>query len=190
VILPALLIMARLAAGDPELASNQALRAELVAMRDADQEIRRRALKDPKSEQIKKEMTAVDAKNVGRLREILSSYGWPGKTMVGTDGAGAAWTIAQHGPPLFLQQTVPLMKAAAEHGELDWSLVATSIDRMMLGQGKKQIYGTQFDTAGKCEPKTVDDPVHLDDRRKSVGLGPISEYAQVLCETFKTAAKP
>jgi hypothetical protein len=190
VILPALLIMARLAAVDPEPASNQALRAELVTMRDADQEIRRKALKDPKNEQVKKEVAAVDMKNVGRLREILASYGWPTKSMVGTDGAGAAWTIAQHGGQLFLEQTVPLMKAAAQHGELDWSLVATSIDRMLLGQGKKQIYGTQFDTAGKCEPKNVDDPAHLDDRRKVVGLGPISEYAQVLCETYKTAAKP
>jgi hypothetical protein len=190
VILPALLIMVRLAAADSEPASNQALRAELVTMRDADQEIRRRALKDPKNEQIKKEMAAVDARNVERLREILGSFGWPGKSMVGTDGAGAAWTIAQHGSQQFLQQTVPLMKAAAERGDLDWSLVATSIDRVLLGQGKKQIYGTQFDTAGKCEPKIVDDPAHLDDRRKLVGLGPISEYAQVLCENYKTAAKP
>ena len=189
-ILTALLLATRLAAVDPEPASNQALRTELVTMRDADQEVRRRALKDPKNEQVKKEMAAIDAKNVARLREILAEYGWPGKALAGTDGAGAAWTIAQHGGQLFLQQTVPLMKAAAEQGDLDWSLVATSIDRMLLGQGKKQLYGTQFETAGKCEPKNVEDPAHLDDRRKSVGLGPISEYAQVLCETYKTAAKP
>lgn len=160
-------------------------------MRDADQDVRRRWVKDQKNEALKKEMAAVDARNVARLREILKTYGWPGKTLVGTDGAGAAWTIAQHGDRVFLQQTVPLMKAAAEHGELDWGLVATSIDRVLLASGKKQLYGTQFDTEGdRCEPKNVAEPAKLDERRKAVGLGPISEYAQTLCAVYKTAAKP
>ncbi len=183
--------MTRLAAVDPEPASNQTLRAELVTMRDADQEVRRRWVKDQKNEALKKEMAAVDARNVARLREILQNYGWPGKSLVGTDGAGAAWTIAQHGGHLFLQQTVPLMKAAADKGELDWGLVATSIDRVLIGDGKKQLYGTQFDTEGDhCEPKNVADPAKLDERRKAVGLGPINEYAKMLCAVYKTAAKP
>ena len=189
--LTALLLMTRLAAVDSEPASNQTLRAELVTMRDADQEVRRRWVKDQKNETLKKEMAAIDAKHVMRLREILQSYGWPGKSLIGTDGAGAAWTIAQHGGQLFLQQTVPLMKAAAAKGELDWGLVATSIDRVLLGEGKKQLYGTQFDTEGdRCEPKSVAEPAKLDERRKAVGLGPINEYAQMLCATYKTAAKP
>jgi hypothetical protein len=191
VFLTALLLVTRLAAVEPEPASNPALRAELISMRDADQEVRRRWVKDQKNETLKKEMAAIDAKHVARLREILSTYGWPGKSMAGTDGAGAAWTIAQHGGQLFLQQYVPLMKAAAEHGELDWGLVATSIDRVLLGEGKKQLYGTQFDTEGdRCEPKNVADPAKLDERRKAVGLGPISEYAQTLCAVYKSAAKP
>lgn len=189
--LTALLLVTRLAAVEPEPTSNPTLRSELISMRDADQEVRRRWVKDQKNEALKREMAAIDAKHVARLREILRTSGWPGKSMVGTDGAGAAWTIAQHGGQLFLQQTVPLMKAAAEHGELDWGLVATSIDRVLLGEGKKQLYGTQFDTEGdRCEPRNVEDPAKLDDRRKAVGLGPISEYAQTLCATYKTAAKP
>ena len=132
-------------------------------MRDADQEARRRLLKDQKNEALKKDVAAVDTRNVARLREILKSYGWPGKALVGTDGAGAAWTIAQHGGQLFLQQTVPLMRAAAEHGDLDWGLVATSIDRVLLAEGKQQLYGTQLDTEGdKCAPKNVANPTHLD----------------------------
>jgi hypothetical protein len=191
VILTALLLATRLGVVDPEPASNQALRAELITMRDADQEVRRRSVKDPKNETIKKDVAAVDARNLARLREILRVHGWPGKSLVGTDGAGAAWTLAQHGGQLFLQQTVPLMRAAAEHGDLDWGLVATSIDRVLLGEGKKQLYGTQFDNdGGKCESKNVEDPAKLDERRRAVGLGPINEYAQMLCAMYKTAAKP
>src|SRR5260221_12511807 len=179
--------MTRLAAVEPEPASNQTLRAELVTMRDADQEVRRRWVKDQKNETLKKEMAAIDAKNVMRLREILQSYGWPGKSLVGTDGAGAAWTIAQHGGQLFLQQTVPLMKAAAEKGELDWGLVATSIDRVLLGEGRKQLYGTQFDPEGdRCEPKSVAGPAKLDEGRKAVGLGPSNESEQFVSASSKT----
>ena len=186
-ILTALLLVTRLAAVEPEPASNPTLRAELIAMRDADQEARRRLIKDQKNEALKKEVAAIDVRNVGRLREILKTVGWPGKVLAGTDGAGAAWTVAQHGGQVFLQQTVPLMRAAAEHGDLDWSLVASSIDRVLLGAGKQQLYGTQFDTEGdKCAPKNVAQPEHLDERRKAVGLGPISEYAQIVCP----AAKP
>jgi len=163
---------------EPPPAANPALRAELVAMRDADQEVRRRAVKDPKNTAIAAEMKQVDAKNVTRLREILKQYGWPGKSLAGTDGANAAWTIAQHGGELFLRQTVPLMKAAAERGELDWSLVASSIDRDLLAQGQKQLYGTQFEN---CEPRNLADPAHVDERRSSVGLGPLADYAAVVC---------
>ncbi len=190
-ILTALLLVTRLAAVEPEPALNPTLRAELIGMRDADQEARRRLLKDQKNETLKKEVAAIDARNVARLREILKTFGWPGKALAGTDGAGAAWTVAQHGGQVFLQQTVPLMRAAAEHGDLDWSLVASSIDRVLLGAGRQQLYGTQFDTEGdKCAPKNVEQPEHLDERRKAVGLGPISEYAQIVCPAAKTAAKP
>src|SRR5205814_4930640 len=107
-------------------------------MRDAKQEVRLRAVKDPNNTAIAAEMKQLDGKNVSRLREILKQYGWPGKALVGTDGANAAWTIAQHGGELFLRQTVPLMRAAAERGDLDWALVAQSIDRDLLAQGKQQ----------------------------------------------------
>ena len=190
-LLTALLLVTRLAAVDLEPASNPTLRAELITMRDADQDARRRLAKDEKNEALKKDVAAVDARNVARLREILRTYGWPGKALVGTDGAGAAWSVAQHGGQMFLRQTVPLMRAAAERGDLDWSLVASSVDRMLLGEGKKQLYGTQFDVeGGKCQPKNVADPSHLDERRKAINLGPISEYARTICAELKTASKP
>jgi hypothetical protein len=163
---------------EPPPAANPSLRTELIAMRDADQEVRRRAIKDPKNTTITAEMKQLDAKNIARLREMLKQYGWPGKALAGTDGANAAWTIAQHGGELFLRQTVPLMRAAAERGDLDWTLVAQSIDRDLLAQGKQQTYGTQFEN---CEPKNLADRAHVDERRRTIGLGPLADYAAVVC---------
>jgi hypothetical protein len=34
--------------------------------------------------------------NTARLREIVSARGWPGRSLVGEDGATAAWLLLQH----------------------------------------------------------------------------------------------
>ena len=38
----------------------------------------------------------LDRKHRMRLREIIGRHGWPGKSLVGTDGAQAAWLLVQH----------------------------------------------------------------------------------------------
>ena len=165
----------------PELA------AELKVMRDADQEARKRWLKDQKNQAIIDEIDALDAKHVARLREILAQYGWPGKTMVGLKNTGAAWMIAQHGGPEILAETLPMMYEAVKKGELHEASYATSLDRVLIQQGKKQAYGTQFDTdpaTGKCEPKPIEDPEHVDERRIRAGMGPLADYKAQLCALY------
>lgn len=156
-------------------------------MRDADQEVLRRWVKDQDNAAINAEKEALLAKHVVRLREIIAEYGWPGSALVGVKGGGAAWTIAQHGDPEFLAWTLPMMYEAVKRRELEEALYGTSLDRVLINQGKKQIYGTQFDTdpaTGKCEPKPVEDPEHLDDRRIRAGMAPIAEYAKMLCAIY------
>jgi hypothetical protein len=78
------------------------------------------------------------------------------------------------------------MKQAVAKGELEGALYATSLDRVLLQDSKKQVYGSQFDTKGdKCEPLPIEDSEHVDARRKEVGLGPLAEYAQQLCAIYK-----
>jgi hypothetical protein len=170
----------------PPVQLNETLRDELIAMRDVDQEARRRWVKDRENPQINAELNAIDERNTARLHEIVKVYGWPGKSLVGPKGAGAAWTLAQHSAASSLKQFLPLMRIAFDKGELDGGLYATSVDRVLINEGKKQLYGSQFDTDGdKCEPKPVEDPANLDARRKEIGLGPMSEYAAQLCALYK-----
>ena len=166
--------------------SNAALRDELRAMGKEDQEVRQRWIKDQQNEAIKAEMGAIDAKHVARLREIIKQVGWPGRTLVGDNGMTDAWTIAQHGGKEFLHETLPLMKEAVDKGELEGGLYATSVDRVRIQDGQKQLYGSQFNTRDdKCEPLPIEDPEHVDERRKAIGLGPLAEYAKQLCEMYK-----
>jgi len=163
-----------------------ALRDELIAMGTADQEVRKRWIADQANPALKEETRQIDEKHVARLREIIKEYGWPGKSMVGPKAANDAWLIAQHGGKEFLHETLPLMKAAVEKGDLPGGSYALSVDRTRIQDGLKQIYGSQFDTKGdKCEPLPLEDPEHVDERRKAVGLEPLADYAKVLCELYK-----
>ena len=42
------------------------------------------------------EAARIDVANTDRLRAITAEHGWPGRALVGEEGAEAAWLIAQH----------------------------------------------------------------------------------------------
>ena len=39
-------------------------------------------------------MAAADGANLPWLRQVITGVGWPGKSLVGEDGAQAAWLLA------------------------------------------------------------------------------------------------
>src|SRR5207237_1241900 len=124
-----------------------------------------------------------DQKNTARMKEIVASYGWPGKSAVGKDGAHAAWLLVQHADRdlEFQKRCLALMDGAVKKGEVDRKDMAYLVDRVLVGQGKKQMYGTQFrQKNGKLSVQPVEDEQHLDDRRKEVGLGPLAEYQKLM----------
>jgi phosphotransferase system HPr-like phosphotransfer protein len=152
--------------------------AELLAMVERDQEVRRRYEASPDSKSIMAEMIALDAQHEPRINAILAKIGWPGVKAVGPQGNQAMWLLVQHASPKLLKQSLPAMRKAAQEGELPWSTVALSIDRDLLNDGKKQLYGSQLirDDAGKLVLRPVEDESRLDERRAKVGLEPIAAY--------------
>lgn len=158
-----------------------------MAMRKEDQELRQRWIKDQKNEAIRDEVRALTKKHVARFEEIVAAHGWPGRSLVGFNGMSAAWTIAQHGGPDLLGRMLPLMYDAVIKRDLDESLYGTSLDRVLVQRGEKQMYGTQFDVdpaTGKCEPKPVADPERVDERRLRAGMTPLAEYTRDLCTMY------
>jgi hypothetical protein len=53
----------------------------------------------------------VDADNVAWLKTVVAKVGWPGRAMVGKDGAHAAWLLAQHADrdPVFQRSCLDLI---------------------------------------------------------------------------------
>ena len=127
-------------------------------------------------------MAAVHKQNAESLDRIIDEFGWPGGSLVGSDGAEAAWLILQHaiGSPRFQRKCLPILKNAVEDGEVPAFQVACLEDRICVFEGRPQRYGTQFDWDGngKLSPHPIEDPERVDEQRASVGLGPLCEKIQ------------
>jgi hypothetical protein len=160
----------------PALTFNEPLRQELLQMRDADQRVRSAAFHATNFHGI----LEVDSRHLGRLKEIVDQYGWPGKSLVGEDGANAAWLLVQHATqdPQFMKHCRGLMKRAMENGEAAPKDYAYLEDRVRLQDGKPQLYGTQFvqDSKGRLVLQPLKDPEDVDIRRRKMGLMPLALY--------------
>jgi uncharacterized protein DUF6624 len=157
---------------------DHALREELLALRDDDEATRARlASTGALFVGYNPEMEAVHRRNVLRLRAIVGQRGWPGRSLVGHDGAAAAWLIVQHaiGEPEQMRWFLPIIEGAARAGEADATQLAMLVDRIRVLEGRPQLYGTQYDWSADGRSMVpsgaIEDPDHLATRRAAAGLG-------------------
>ncbi len=158
---------------------------EITAMRDADQEMRQRALDNDyviESE----EDDNLDKKNTEKMREIIDEIGWPSASKVGKDASIAAWLLVQHADHdvdfqsrcLSLIQELPV-------GEVRPQDIALLTDRIRVNSGQPQVYGTQFrEVGGKHVPKDIEDIETVDERRKVMGLDTLEENIRRMYEKY------
>src|SRR5262245_51144374 len=129
-----------------------------------------------------------DAANTKWLKEVVAKHGWPGKSLVGAAGAHDAWLLVQHADRdrEFQKKCLELMKPLAANGEVSKTDFAYLTDRVLVGDGKKQIYGTQFHTVdGKLQPQPIEDEANVDQRRKEVGLMLMAEYRKLIEQMYQ-----
>jgi len=171
-------------------ATDKNLCADLLAIRDRDQVARHDEVNHPDDKSLSATTAQVDRENLARLEKILAEHGWPGRSLVGIQAAGGAWTVLQHADLAAQKKYMPLMRKAADAGELEWALLATTIDRIAVREGKPQTYGTQFhEVGGELVPEPIEDEAHVDERRKRVGLGPLAEYTAMLKQVYARPPK-
>lgn len=82
-----------------------------------------------------------DSINQEKIIEIISKYGYPGKSLVGEPSNETAWYVIQHSQ--YIENYFPIIKKAGEEGELPNRLVAMMEDRLLMNKGEEQLYGTQ-----------------------------------------------
>ncbi|HET9254678.1 MAG TPA: DUF6624 domain-containing protein [Pseudonocardiaceae bacterium] len=169
------------------------LAAELLRRQDEDQRARkalisfvrqhqtkgqRRAETSPDESHAMDEVVRIDQANTQWLTNVVERHGWPGQSLVGRDGAAAAWLLAQHADhdPDFQRRCLDLMTAMPT-GEVKPHHIAYLTDRVLLAENAPQLYGTQVQQVdGVYQPANLANPESVDQRRASVGLEPLAEY--------------
>lgn len=159
---------------------DQTLRQTLIDMVEESRRVRTRlAASGSLFQGYDPEMRALHNAQAKALAEIVDRHGWPDTAMVGADGAGAAWLIAQHaiGLPNFMRACLELIEAAAATGRVPRWQMALLTDRIRWLEGRKQVYGSQFDwdASGELNPLPIEDETDIDARRMGVDLVPLAE---------------
>lgn len=179
---------------------NQPLVKELDEIRRTDQGVRikidsvekKDGMQAARSQALMAEMQVVDERNQARVVAMIEKHGWPGNSLVGRRGSTTAFLVIQHSPAVVQRKYLPLMRAAAAKGELAGSSLALLEDRVLVGQGKPQLYGSQLQTnaaTNKYELFPIEDEAHVDERRATVGLGPLAEYARLFGVEYRYPPK-
>ncbi len=136
-------------------------------------------------------VSELDGSNTKWLGAIVDKHGWPTVTLAGKDGANAAWLLVQHADadPKFQRRCLDLMIKLPKD-EISQKNLAYLTDRVLLAEGKKQRYGTQFAVvAGKLGPRPIADEANVDKRRQEVGLDTLAEYAKVMEKQYGGSPK-
>jgi hypothetical protein len=185
---------------------NRDLQTELVRMRAEDQRYRNQMQVEimkmsslgttQQSEQliaIVKKQDEIDKRNMARLEEIIGQHGWPGRSLVGEEAANAGFLVLQHADLTVQKKYFPLVKEGASKGEVSPADAAMLEDRILTGEGKKQIYGSAVQlgpqTGGKLALHPIEDEEHVDERRAAVGLMPLVEYLREFGLEYKRPTK-
>ena len=160
------------------------LSAELARMAAEDQRIRTHP-SDPTefvrflSVAERMEAARIDVANTDRLRAIIAEHGWPGRALVGDEGAEAAWLIAQHADHQldFQREALVLLERAVHDGDAPASHLAYLTDRVRMNEGRPQLFGTQVaDITNGVSPWPIEDEEHVDQRRANAGLESLADY--------------
>lgn len=135
----------------------------------------------PQMQALWKEMEATDARNLARITALLDRQGWPSRAKVGKMGTETVFLVIQHSNLATMQKYFPMAQQATERGDLGKPAFALLQDRLLMWQGKPQRYGSQLTSdakTGKMVFHPIEDEAHVDERRASMGLGPLADYAK------------
>lgn len=133
---------------------------------------------------ISKKLDEIDSLNLIYAKQIIKAYKFPGYDLVGSEGSNKFWSIIQHCDTdlPFQKKVLLMMDEQVKRKNASPSNNAMLRDRILVSEGKKQIYGTQVRynvTLKKSQPFPIEDPINIDKRRKSVGLSTLADYLKL-----------
>ena len=165
------------------------LKIELLEIYDTDQNHRLKldslfqvnAKDSPLKRRLRDSIRYYDSVNLLKVIAIISKYGWLSQNEVGDKANLTIFSVVQHAPFSTQKKLIPIVEKALKEGRLKPSHYALFKDRTLLREGHKQFYGSQISYDVQTSEYFVaplEDPEHVDERRKLVGLNPLAEYVK------------
>lgn len=135
------------------------------------------------SQEIKEQWDTIsfkDSINTIKVTKMIDTYGWLGEDIVGERGNKTIFLTIQHADIFTQVKYLPDLREAVKDGKAIPKQLAYLEDRVALGIGEKQKYGSQLTenptgTQKYCVRPMID-PENVNKRRFEVGLGSIEEY--------------
>lgn len=173
---------------------NRDLALRLLALAKVDQELRKVAFAATQQgiPRVKawQSVAKGDRIHTRALKAIIKEHGWPTISAVGKKASHAAWLIAQHADHDLAFQKRALLHLVRAGADVDPKNVAYLLDRVLVADGKRQVFGTQFrHTRGATIPYLLKDKEHVDALRAAVGLEPLADYQQRIWSRYEKKAR-
>lgn len=130
-------------------------------------------------ELVTEKMRTIDSLNLKKVEEIMSEYGYYGRSLKGIGAQVAIFLVIQHSDNYaIMDKYFPVFKEALKRGEFIPSNLAYLEDRLLLKKCGKQKYGTQytFMEDGSIVFYPLLDETKVDQYRSELGLKPLAEY--------------
>lgn len=123
--------------------------------------------------------TVVDKDCAEEVCSILDKYGWLGADEIGSEANETLFLGIQHVDDLIVQEKyLPKLKNAVNSGKAEGWHLAFLTDRILMNQGKKQIYGTQKIISKDPEKSFIiplEYPDKVDELRGELGMSTLAE---------------
>lgn len=171
---------------------NKKLELEILKYVIQDQYVRNLAIKFPKIKELSSEVVYQDSLSKKFVKKVLDEYSWPTISMVGEQGSHNFWLLVQHmdKDSKLQKKAFKLLKKAVSNEEASSEDLAYLKDRILIADGKKQLYGTQFIIKNNTlEMSPTIDIEKLNERRKMMGLPSLKKQIKRLKREYKKLLK-
>jgi hypothetical protein len=132
----------------------------------------------------------IDSCNQVQVKSMIARYGWMGKSLIGNYNQ-VLFIVIQHADSATQEKYFPMLQQSVAEGESNASDMALMQDRILMRQGKKQIYGSQvvYSKTGDQIFYPIEDERNVNIRRANVGLQPMEEYGKYFGIDYKLPDK-
>jgi len=115
----------------------------------------------------------IDSENLATVISLIENCGMPTLAEVSENQMNAIWLVFQHSNNANRKKYLPMLKVAADKGDLSRRQIALMEDRILMLDGKPQIYGTQIINNSIYN---LIEPEKVNKRRAEIGFEPLEDY--------------